>query len=165
MRKGELLVALAFAALSIYLMIKSAELPIGWRPGAGPGGGAFPFWLSAGMLLASIAVFIRGWRGATVHGRSSEPFVERETLQQVAIAAGAVFAMLALTHLLGAYVAIFMFFIFMLGVVGKRSWLQTIAVSVLTPIALFFFFEVGMKILLPKGITEPLFYPLYALFF
>ena len=29
----------------------------------------------------------------------------------------------------------------------------------------FFFFEVTLKILLPKGITEPLFFPLYNLFF
>jgi putative tricarboxylic transport membrane protein len=34
-----------------------------------------------------------------------------------------------------------------------------------TPVALFFFFEVTLRILLPKGVTEPWFYPLYATFF
>jgi hypothetical protein len=32
-------------------------------------------------------------------------------------------------------------------------------------VALFFFFEVTLRILLPKGVTEPLFFPLYATFF
>jgi len=51
MRRAELVMALALGVLSAYLMVKSAELPIGWIPREGPGGGAFPFWLSAGMLV------------------------------------------------------------------------------------------------------------------
>ena len=47
MRRTELGIAGVLAILSVYLMWKSTELPIGWRPGVGPGGGAFPFWLSA----------------------------------------------------------------------------------------------------------------------
>ena len=35
----------------------------------------------------------------------------------------------------------------------------------LTPIMMFFFFEVTLKIMLPKGVSEPLFLPLYAKFF
>ena len=37
MRRAELVTALIMAALSIYLMLKSAELPTGWIPGEGPG--------------------------------------------------------------------------------------------------------------------------------
>ena len=44
MRRAELLMALVLALLSVYLMWKSWELPIGWIPDEGPGGGAFPFW-------------------------------------------------------------------------------------------------------------------------
>ena len=36
-------------------------------------------------------------------------------------------------------------------------------IALVTPVAVFLFFEGGMKILLPKGITEPLFFPLYKL--
>ena len=43
MRRAELVMALALGVLSAYLMVKSAELPIGWIPREGPGGGAFPF--------------------------------------------------------------------------------------------------------------------------
>ena len=41
MRVAELVMAIALAVFSLYLMWKSAELPIGWHPQTGPGGGAF----------------------------------------------------------------------------------------------------------------------------
>ena len=43
MRKAEMSMAVFMALFSIYLMWKSAELPIGWIPEEGPGGGAFSF--------------------------------------------------------------------------------------------------------------------------
>lgn len=164
MRKAELSVASAFALLSIFLMWKSTELPIGWERGVGPGGGAFPFWLSLLMLIMSIAIFVRGWRYATPQSRSTERFVDRDALSHVAVAAAAIFGMLLMAEYLGAYVAICLFFLFMLRIVGHRSWRETLAIAFLSPVGLFFFFEIGMKIFLPKGITEPLFYPLYAIF-
>ena len=51
--------ALVLGVLSVYLMVKSAELPIGWIPNEGPGGGAFPFWLSAGMLVCCVFITLR----------------------------------------------------------------------------------------------------------
>ena len=36
-RTAELLMALAMGIFSVYLMVKSAELEIGWIPGEGPG--------------------------------------------------------------------------------------------------------------------------------
>ena len=59
MRVAELVMAIAMAVFSLLLMWKSTELPIGWIPGEGPGGGAFPFWLSAAMLLCCIAIIVR----------------------------------------------------------------------------------------------------------
>jgi len=41
----------------------------------------------------------------------------------------------------------------------------TACLTLITPVFLFFFFEVTLKILLPKGLTEPFFIPLYAKFF
>ena len=48
MRVAELVMAVVMAIFSLYLMWKSAELPIGWIPDEGPGGGAFSFWLATG---------------------------------------------------------------------------------------------------------------------
>ena len=54
MRKAELIMAVVMAVFSAYLMLKSAELPIGWIPRRGPGAGAFP-------ILAI------GWHAAVLH--------------------------------------------------------------------------------------------------
>jgi putative tricarboxylic transport membrane protein len=40
----------------------------------------------------------------------------------------------------------------------------TLSISISTPIITFFFFEIALRIVLPKGYTEPLFYPLYDIF-
>jgi hypothetical protein len=53
------------------------------------------------------------------------------------------------------------FLFFFIRVIGKDGWMTSISISLLTPIGLFLFFEWALRIPLPKGITEPLFYPIY----
>ena len=60
MRRAEIVTASLMAVFSVYLMWKSAELPIGWIPDEGPGGGAFSFWLSAVMLSAAFGRWLTG---------------------------------------------------------------------------------------------------------
>ena len=72
MRWAELAMALIMAVFSGYLMWKSAELPYGWIPGEGPGGGAFPFWLAAGMLVCCIWTIVRWVRGTSALSRSTD---------------------------------------------------------------------------------------------
>jgi len=54
MRRAEITTAGVLAVFSIYLMWKSTELDITYVRDEGPGGGAWPFWLSAIMLAVSI---------------------------------------------------------------------------------------------------------------
>jgi len=62
MRLGEIVTAGVLAILSIYLMWKSTELPVGYISGEGPGGGSWPFWLSGIMLLPCGMVAFNWWR-------------------------------------------------------------------------------------------------------
>ncbi|GIS91112.1 MAG: hypothetical protein CM1200mP20_11530 [Pseudomonadota bacterium] len=75
MRRAELLMALILGVFSAYLMYKSAELPIGWIPEEGPGGGAFPFWLSAGMLVCCGWIVLRWLLRVSLPSRSDEPYL------------------------------------------------------------------------------------------
>lgn len=54
--------ALMMGAFSIYLMVKSYELPVGWIKGSGPGGGTWPFWLSATMLISCLGILFNWFR-------------------------------------------------------------------------------------------------------
>ena len=165
MRWAELTMAGFMAILSLYLMWKSAELPIGWLPGEGPGGGAFPFWLSAGMLICSLWVIVRWIRKISPPSRSTAPYMEKRSFKLFLIGAGSLAAMIGSIHIIGVYGAVPLFLIFYMRVLGRHSWGTTGALAVGTPIVLFLFFEIALTITLPKGLTEPLFYPLYDIFF
>ena len=71
---------------------------------------------------------------------------------------------MALFSWIGIYGALPIFLVFYLRFLGKHSWFLTITLAVLIPVVIFYFFEITLKIILPKGITEPLFLPLYKIF-
>ena len=79
MRRAELIMALCLAVFSAYLMLKSAELPIGWIPEEGPGGGAFPFWLAAGMFACCMSVIYRWFKRTSPPSQSTEPYMDKDT--------------------------------------------------------------------------------------
>ena len=164
MRRAEFVMAAAMAVLSLYLMWKSAELPIGWIPGEGPGGGAFPFWLSAGMLVCAMVIILRWFRGTSPLSHSDEPYMDERGLKLFLIVAGSLTVMIGLIHVIGVYGAVPLFLIFYMRVMGRHRWMTAGSIALATPVIAFFFFEIALNITLPKGYTEPLFYPLYDIF-
>ena len=164
MRVAELVMAIAMAVFSLLLMWKSTELPIGWIPGEGPGGGAFPFWLSAAMLVCCIAIIFRWVIKASAPSRSTTPYMAPQTLKLFALVAGSLTVMIAFIHIIGVYISLPLFMIFYMRMLGSHSWTTVGGIAVATPVISFFFFEIALRIELPKGMTEPLFYPLYDIF-
>ncbi len=165
MRMAELVMGLVMGVFSLYLMWKSAELPIGWIAGEGPGGGAWPFWLAAGMLACCIAIVVRGAKGLTPESRSEEPFMDNRAFRLFALNAGALTVMIGLFHIVGAYGAIPIFLIFYLRFMGGHSWRLTGTFAAVTPVLTFLFFEIALQKTLPKGFTEPLFLPIFDFFY
>lgn len=157
------LIAVGIMLMSLYFMWHATVLPIGWNGmTGGPGGGAFPFWLSAVMLVSAAGILVRSLRGKTDY---SGDFFDPETLQWVVSVVIALVVTIALIPWAGAYIALPLFLFWYLRIFGKHGWVLTASLTICTPLFLFFFFEVTLKILLPKGLTEPVFVPLYAIFF
>ena len=77
---------------------------------------------------------------------------------------GGVTAMIGLVHFVGMYGAIPAFLLYYLRVLGRHSWFTTLTIALGAPVVIFFFFDVALRIVLPKGYLEPLFYPLYDIF-
>jgi putative tricarboxylic transport membrane protein len=163
MRRAELIMALVLAIFSGYLMWKSAELPIGWVRNTGPGGGAFPFWASTGMLVCSGWTIVRWFRRVTPQSRSTEPYLDSQISATILTVIAALVVMIGLIEFIGVYGAVPLFFIFYMRFLGRHSWVKTMAFALGTPVVTFLFFEIFLNITLPKGVTEPLFYPLYKL--
>ncbi len=160
---AERTIAGAVIVMSIYFMWHATALPIGWVEGQGPGGGAFPFWLSVLMALAAGAIMARSFTGLI--SQTHERFFDGLMLRPVLLVIVSLTITVALIPIVGAYIAIPLFLVWYLRIYGRHSLRLTAILAISTPLFLFFFFEVTLKILLPKGVTEPLFFPLYAIFF
>lgn len=176
MKIAELVTAIIIALLSVYLMWKSGQGP-SWNPdaahfdniginidGEGPGSGFWPFWLSAIMLLASIGVMINWWKGKTSFSVSDEPFLDGYGLKMLLMVGGGLLGFLGLIEFIGFYFAMFLFLMYYLLFLGRHRFVQSLAISLGLPVFCFFFFDVAMRIVLPKGLSEPLFIPLYDIF-
>ena len=175
MRRAEIVAAAFLGLLSIYLMWKSGEAPswnkdiarfdnIGLIEGEGPGSGFWPFWLSAIMLICTIIIGVNWYRKKSPPSRSKEPFLDSFGKKLLFLVGVGLFGFLILIEFIGFYGGMFIFLIYYLRVLGRHSILLTSLVSISVPIVCFFFFDVAMRIVLPKGYLEPLFIPLYKIF-
>ncbi|MDA1308024.1 MAG: tripartite tricarboxylate transporter TctB family protein [Proteobacteria bacterium] len=175
MRRAEIVTAVLLGLLSIYLMWKSGEGPswdpdsvrfanIGMIEGEGPGSGFWPFWLSLIMLISCLWTGFNWWRGKTPPSQSDQPYLSQHAKRMLLRVGGSLIVFLALIHVIGVYGAMVVFFVYYLRFLGHHSIPRTVAIAVAVPVFSFFFFDVAMRIVLPKGYLEPLFIPLYDIF-
>jgi len=167
MRNGELATAGILALFSLYFMWKAAELPVGYIPGEGPGGGFWPFWLSAVMLGACGMIALNWWRGTSPPSRSEEPVLDAHGWRTLALVGGGVVAFVGLINVVSMCGAIGVFLLYYMRFLGRHSWALVLPVAVLTPLAFFFFFEGAMRITMPSGMsfTDPVFDVLYDIIY
>ncbi len=167
MRKGEIATAGILALFSLYLMWKSTDLPIGYIRGEGPGGGAWPFWLSAIMLLSCVAIAVNWWRGTSPPSQSEEPLLDGYGWRTLLFVGGGIVGFVALVNVVSMYGAIGVFLLYYMRFLGRHSWALTLPVALITPVAMFFFFEGAMQITMPQGMafTQPVFDVLYEIIY
>ncbi|MEM7711626.1 MAG: tripartite tricarboxylate transporter TctB family protein [Pseudomonadota bacterium] len=167
MRKGEIVVAGTLALFSMYLMWKSTELHIGYVAGEGPGGGAWPFWLSAIMLICCAMIALNWWRGRSPPSRSEEPLLDSYGWRMLILVGGGVVVFVALIEIVSMYGAIAIFLLYYLRYLGRHPWSLSLSISLVAPFAFFFFFEGAMRITMPTGLpfTDPVFDVLYDIIY
>ena len=167
MRIGEIVTAGVLALFSLYLMWKSAELPIGYISGQGPGGGAWPFWLSAVMLLCCGMIAFNWWRRKSPPSRSDEPLLDAYGWRMLLMVGGGIIVFVGLINIISMYGAIAVFLLYYTRYLGRHSWAASLPISLITPIGLFFFFEGAMRITMPTGMsfTDPVFNVLYDIIY
>lgn len=153
-RVAELLMGLITLAASLGLManVYFADLNIGWVPERGPGAGMWPFWLALGMALASIATLVRWFMRLTPESRSTEAYIETDTLFIVFVTLLSLLGLLIMIEYIGIYFAVMIFLAFYLKVIGRHDW-KTIGYFVVgAPIFIYLLFEVALTKYLPKGL-------------
>lgn len=167
MRTGEIVTAGILALFSLYLMWKSTELPIGYISGQGPGGGAWPFWLSLVMLLACGMIALNWWRGTSPPARSEEPLLDAYGWRMLLLVGGGIVVFVGLINIISMYGAIAAFLIYYMRFLGRHGWGLTLTIALSVPIIFFFFFEGAMRITMPTGMsfTDPVFNVLYEIIY
>lgn len=159
MRRAEISMAVLFGFFSIYLMWKSTELNVGYVSDEGPGGGAWPFWLSAIMLICTGFIAYNGYKRRSPPSQSEEPLLDGYGKKMLLLVGGGILGFIALIDVISMYGAMFVFLLYYLGFLGRHSLRLTLTISILAPICFFFFFEALMRITMPKGLPflEPFF--------
>ena len=167
MRRAEIITAGVLAVFSIYLMWKSTELTIGYVPGEGPGGGAWPFWLSAIMLICTGVIAYNGIKRRSAPSQSDEPLLDNYGKKMLLMVGGGIFGFIALIDVISMYGAMAVFILYYVGFLGRHSIRLTLAMTIITPIVFFFFFEGLMRISMPKGLPflDPFFNYMYTIIY
>lgn len=145
-------VCMFLASLGLMWNVVSDDLAIGWLEGRGPGAGMWPFWLAAGMALASAWTIVRWFQGVTPESRNSDPYIDPETVFMVGTTVAAIFFLLLLTHFIGLYFSMMLFLLFYVKGIGRHSWPLTLAVVFAMPVAVYMLFEVALNKYLPRGL-------------
>lgn len=167
MRIGEIVTAGVLALFSMYLMWKSTDLPIGYIAGRGPGGGAWPFWLSAMMLVCCAMIALNWWRGKSPQSQSDAPVLDAYGWKMLLFVGGGIVGFVALVNIISMYGAIAVFLLYYVKYLGRHGWGLSLTLALVTPVAFFFFFEGAMRITMPTGLpfTDPVFNVLYEIIY
>jgi len=172
MRLAELVTAIILGILSVYMMALSGKPDwegdpwfqnIGYGD-EGPGSGFWPFWLSAIMLICCGWIIANWVRRKSPPSQSGEAFLDKYGRMMLLKVGGGVTAFIGLINFIGMYGAMFVFLLYYICYLGRHRFITGLSIAVGAPIVTFFFFDVAMRIVLPKGYLEPLFIPLYDMF-
>ena len=160
-RRAEITVAVVLALCSVALMWKSAQNRITWSTEENMGAGFIPFYLSLGMFICTIITITKFFLKKSPQSTNNEPFIDAEAFKFVFVTIISLIVLVLAIGYLGIYFSLIFFLGFYLRYFSEKSISFILIFSLTTPILTFLFFEWLLKIPLPQGISEPLFYPVY----
>ena len=148
----EAVVALVLLVIGIGVIVESRRLGAGWTSD-GPGSGYFPFYIGLIMAISGGGILYQALIGKK---RNTEIFVDSVQLKRVlSVLLPATLYVLAI-NFVGLYVASAIYIALFMIILGKYSWLKSIAAALVINALFFFMFEMWFKVPLFKGSLDPL---------
>ena len=144
-RKLEIAVGLIFIAIAAIVVREVLRLGAGWGP-SGPQPGFFPLLSTLTMAIAAVAVIVRAFRAPP-----KALFDSRDQALSVAKVGLPIVAAVVSLQYLGFYVMTGLYMGLFSAWYGRYRWYVALAAGVLLPVVLFFAFERGFRISLPKS--------------
>ena len=160
-RRAEITVAVVLALCSLALMTKSAQNRITWSAEENMGAGFLPFYLSLGMLICTVLTIVKFFLKKSPQSKDTSAFIDPEAFKFVSVTLISLIVLVFAIGYLGIYFSLIFFLSFYLIYFSEKIISFITIFSLTTPISTFLFFEWLLKIPLPQGISEPLFYPVY----
>ncbi|WP_280152370.1 tripartite tricarboxylate transporter TctB family protein [Piscinibacter sp. XHJ-5] len=148
----EAAIALVLLVAGIVVIVESRRLGAGWTTD-GPGSGYFPFYIGLIIAVSSAAILVQALFGKN---RNRAVFIDTAQLKRVMSVLLPAAAYVLAVKLFGLYVASAVYIALFMIVLGKYSWLKSIAVALAVNGLLFFMFELWFKVPLYKGTLDPL---------
>jgi putative tricarboxylic transport membrane protein len=145
-RVGELVVGVALILVAALVIRECLRLGAGWGA-SGPQPGFFPLWCAVAMIVGVLVVIVQTLRGPVCRPLFDEP----EDARQVLKVGLPMVAAIASLPVLGFYVMTALYMGFFAAWYGRYRWYVVLAVSIILPLVLFFTFERGFRIAMPKS--------------
>ncbi len=139
MAKGELVLALLFAAIGVLWIVRAVRMPL-WQEFA-PDSGFLP--LVYGVLLFVLAAAVLVQLLAERHGQPGE------AIRKPLVVLGALVAAVAALPLAGFAISVFALLLFLYAAVERLPWLPATVVSALTTGVLYLVFKTWLGVPLP----------------
>jgi hypothetical protein len=148
MRQADIVFALFLLGLAALVAWGSLQLNIGWGLN-GPEGGFFPFWLAVGLGICCVIILTQAlWRTTPALKR---PLVKPGGWGPLLTVALPALALIALTEIIGLYLAAALYIGFSMRWIGRHHWLLVLALSIGLPLGSYFLFDKWFLIPMPKG--------------
>lgn len=145
-RRAEIAVGLAFVAISGVFLRESAAVGLGWGS-AGPQPGFFPSLSALVMAVGGLATVAQAARARDVRPLFASQGAAIAVLKVGVPLVGAVAAL----EYLGFYLMTALYMGFFTAWYGRYRWYVALGASILLPVVLFFAFERGFRVALPKS--------------
>jgi putative tricarboxylic transport membrane protein len=149
MGKADRISGFFWLLFSVVASIESYRLGLGTLHQPGPG--FLFFWTGIAMVIMSIVVIIRAW-GLLKAGEAPSSIFEKENLLKIVFVLLALFLYAFLMEILGFILITLLLFLFLLGMIEKKSWYFTLFVSIAVTVIAYLLFETWLKSQLPQGI-------------
>jgi putative tricarboxylic transport membrane protein len=142
----------SLALVSIYALVESTHLNVGTITRPGPG--FFPCVLAGALVLTSLALLVRAWRGcsppAPAPSAEDGDAIRRPWVLVATVAALAVY--IAMFERMGFILATVALLAFLFGTLARYRWPIAIAVAVVVTLASYLVFNTGLQVRLPTGV-------------
>ncbi len=149
MRKADQISGIFWLFFSGFICVESYRLGLGTLHQPGPG--FIFFWTAFVMGILSIAVLIPAWTKKKT-GELEGSLFGKENMLKIIFVLLSLFLYALFMESLGFIPVTLLLFIFLLGIIEKKSWGLTIFVSVAVTGISYLLFEIWLKSQLPKGL-------------